>query len=484
MVFANLVETDQVYGHRKDVEGFHARAARDRRRRRRAGSALLREDDLLVLTADHGVDPRAPGTDHTREHAPLLATFAGQDGRRHDGPLADVGARAALARRPGGRRAAGHVLPLSARRRRIRWLRCPSFPRSRRSAASSRRSSRGRTLERLEILDPRWCLPLAPEAIVDAVQGRRVERLGRRGKYLVWELEDDVFLLMHLRMTGDAALRPAAGHAVRARALGPRRRPRAALLRPAALRHRRAGARDARRSTRSSPRRLGLEPLDGELTGEHLRALARGRRAPVKAFLLDQRRIAGVGNIYADEALFRARIHPLRPAGQPQAPRSATRCADAVREALQAGIDAGGATIDDFRHVDGVRGSFQDEFLVHLRAGEPCPRCGDAGASRSSRPGAGRTCARAASRARGCGALGGPRGELGQAAALVGLDELLEAADHDLADHDLREAHHPGLLDELRASGRVLCEVDLGELELADLQQLLRAPQNEHGSVV
>ncbi|HSD78931.1 MAG TPA: zinc finger domain-containing protein, partial [Solirubrobacteraceae bacterium] len=109
--------------------------------------------------------------------------------------------------------------------------------------------------------------------------------------------------------------------------------------------------------------------------GAALRRLARGRRAPVKAFLLDQRRIAGVGNIYADEALFRARIHPLRPAG------SLTRAqcdalADAVKAALAAGIDAGGATIDDFRHADGVRGSFQDEFLVHRRRGEPCPACG------------------------------------------------------------------------------------------------------------
>jgi formamidopyrimidine-DNA glycosylase len=120
--------------------------------------------------------------------------------------------------------------------------------------------------------------------------------------------------------------------------------------------------------------RLGLEPLDGELTGEALRRMARGRRAPVKAFLLDQRRIAGVGNIYADEALFRAGIHPLRAVGT----LTRAQCdalALAVREALQAGVAAGGATIDDFRHVDGVRGAFQNEFLVHLRRGQPCPRC-------------------------------------------------------------------------------------------------------------
>jgi phosphopentomutase len=91
LVFANLVETDQVYGHRHDVEGFH-RALREIDAAVGEWLGLLREDDMLVLTADHGVDPRAPHTDHTREHAPLLARFRGQDGRRHDGPLADVGA--------------------------------------------------------------------------------------------------------------------------------------------------------------------------------------------------------------------------------------------------------------------------------------------------------------------------------------------------------------------------------------------------------
>jgi phosphopentomutase len=91
LVFANLVETDQVYGHRHDVEGFHG-ALRQIDAAVGEWLRLLRGGDLLVLTADHGVDPRAPHTDHTREHAPLLATWPGQDGRRHDGPLADVGA--------------------------------------------------------------------------------------------------------------------------------------------------------------------------------------------------------------------------------------------------------------------------------------------------------------------------------------------------------------------------------------------------------
>ena len=112
-----------------------------------------------------------------------------------------------------------------------------------------------------------------------------------------------------------------------------------------------------------------------EFTAEHLRRMARGRTAPVKAFILDQKRIAGVGNIYADEALFRAGIHPLRAAGSLKRPQlEALR--EAIEHALRDGIDAKGATIDDFRHVDGAYGSFQDRFQVHLREGEPCVRCG------------------------------------------------------------------------------------------------------------
>jgi formamidopyrimidine-DNA glycosylase len=231
----------------------------------------------------------------------------------------------------------------------------------------------GRVVEHMEIADPRWSLPLRPEAIVDAVQGRRVQALGRRGKYFVWELEDEAFLLMHLRMTGTLLYDPPPGT--------PYERVRWVLDDGHELRFcdpRRFGTGELALGTAARDAffaaRLGLEPLDGELTGETLQRMARGRRAPVKAFLLDQRRIAGVGNIYADEALFRARIHPLRPVGTLKRAQF-DALAQAVRETLLAGLAAGGATIDDFRHADGVRGAFQDEFLVHLRRGEPCPRC-------------------------------------------------------------------------------------------------------------
>jgi formamidopyrimidine-DNA glycosylase len=230
-----------------------------------------------------------------------------------------------------------------------------------------------RRLHGIEIDDARWCLPLAPDELTAAVQGREVRRLNRRGKYLVWELSDDVFLLMHLRMTGTLLLDPpqppphtrvrmkVGEHALAF--VDPRRFGTGELaVGPEALEAFFAA-------------RLGLEPFSPDFTTAHLRALARASRAPVKAFLLDQKRVAGVGNIYADEALFRARIHPLRPANRLTAAQTAA-LRDAVIASLEAGIAAKGATIDDFRDPDGVSGSFQDQFLVHRREGLPCPVCG------------------------------------------------------------------------------------------------------------
>jgi formamidopyrimidine-DNA glycosylase len=121
--------------------------------------------------------------------------------------------------------------------------------------------------------------------------------------------------------------------------------------------------------------RLGPEPLSADFTPEALGEQAAGRTAPLQSVLLDQSRVAGVGNIYADEALFRARLHPLSPAGSMR-PEHHEALRDAIVAALEAGIDGGGASIDDYRDGRGERGAMQDEFLVHTREGEPCPRCG------------------------------------------------------------------------------------------------------------
>jgi formamidopyrimidine-DNA glycosylase len=233
----------------------------------------------------------------------------------------------------------------------------------------------GRTIARAQIFDARWTRPDPPAPVARALRGALVQRLSRSGKYLVWELSGERFLLVHLRMTGSLLFDPVT-EPIHTRArfeldgdhrlvyVDPRRFGTGHLLRGTA-------ARDAYLAAR-----LGIEPMTPSFTAAHLRALARGRRAPVKSFVLDQRRIAGVGNIYADEALFRARIHPLRPAGKLTGPQwEALRVG--IEDALQAGIDAKGASIDDFRHIDGARGSFQDRFLIHTRAGEPCVRCGN-----------------------------------------------------------------------------------------------------------
>ncbi len=230
----------------------------------------------------------------------------------------------------------------------------------------------GRRLENVEVLDARWSDPAPPVEVEDALRGRRIERLARRGKYLIFELEDEVFLVMHLRMTGNLLLDADAPYArVRftldsgdvllfadARRFGTG----VVLLGADALE-------DYFRT------RLGVEPLSPDFTADALRALAKDRRAPVKAFLLNQERIAGVGNIYADEALFRARIHPLRQVGTLKRPQLAG-LRDAVVDVLEAGIDSRGATIDDFRNADGASGAFQDRFLAYGREGEPCVRCG------------------------------------------------------------------------------------------------------------
>jgi formamidopyrimidine-DNA glycosylase len=240
----------------------------------------------------------------------------------------------------------------------------------------------GRRLTKIEISDPRWSRPLAPNELEDALCARRVESLGRRGKYLVWSFDGEVHLVQHLRMTGAVLADPDPDqqHVRVCMELGPARgskrrdRVRLAIVDP-----RRFGTGELLLGSDALEEffaaRLGLEPFDEGFTTEHLRELAKGRTAPIKAFLLDQRRIAGVGNIYADEALFRAGVHPRRPAGRLTREQYG-RLRDGVVAALSAGIDARGASIDDFRHVDGVRGSFQDQFLVHLREGEPCATCG------------------------------------------------------------------------------------------------------------
>ena len=233
----------------------------------------------------------------------------------------------------------------------------------------------GRRLARVVILDERLTRPEPPAAVAHSLEGQRVVAVGRRGKYVVVEFESGRHLLVHLRMTG--SFRAGRGESLEDDS------------------HRRAVVslddgsdvvyRDVRRFgtwTFWSPGSWTSISLPGSARSRWARgsragrsgAVLAGRTAPVKAILLDQRRIAGVGNIYADEALWYARVDPRLPGGALSAAevRATHR---GVRRALQIGIDRQGATLRDYRDPSGAEGTMQDEFRVYGRAGLPCARC-------------------------------------------------------------------------------------------------------------
>ncbi len=204
----------------------------------------------------------------------------------------------------------------------------------------------GKLITRLEVLDPKWASPLAADELASLIEGRTIERLDRRGKYLIFALGDEFYLICHLRMTGNFLLEGDSA--------APYQRAVFELEGGKTLRFtdpRRFGTAEVIVGDESLERyfasRLGIEPLSGALDGAALRALASEKRTSVKAFLLDQRAVAGIGNIYADEALFRAKVHPMREAGRLK-PAQYALLATTIQDALQAGLDAGGATIDDF----------------------------------------------------------------------------------------------------------------------------------------
>jgi formamidopyrimidine-DNA glycosylase len=227
----------------------------------------------------------------------------------------------------------------------------------------------GRALVRVEILDPRLTRPIDLFEVAEELEGDRVVAVERRGKYLVLRLESGLALLVHLRMTGGFAFEPASHErailelddGTRLAYRDVRRFGTWLVLEDAELDPYLAG-------------RNGPEPLGPRFTAEWLVARLAGRRAAVKAVLLDQRVVAGLGNIYADEALWRARINPLRPA-ESLTREEAGRLHRAIRQALRTGIARQGSTLRDYARPDGSAGSMQTEFRVYGRDGQPCPRC-------------------------------------------------------------------------------------------------------------
>ncbi len=211
-----------------------------------------------------------------------------------------------------------------------------------------------------------------PALFIEALCGRRILEVGRRGKYMLFRLDDGHWLVMHLRMTGEMRVVPMSepldrhDHLVFRLEDGQEWR-----------------FRDQRKFGRAylvdDPAqivgRLGPEPLGPAFTASHLAAVLAGRRAPIKSLLLDQRIVAGIGNIYADESLYLARIHPRSEGGAlDEVEREAL--VGAVRTVIRQALAEMGTTLRDYRRPDGSLGNFQNRLQVFQRTDEPCPSCG------------------------------------------------------------------------------------------------------------
>jgi len=219
--------------------------------------------------------------------------------------------------------------------------------------------------------DLRWPIPAE---VARQLPGRRIAAVRRRAKYLLLDTDAGDSALLHLGMSGMLRVLPAqtpvgvhdhvdialdSGRVLR---LTDPRRFGCLLWQPAGTVH-------------ELLRDLGPEPLSDAFDGDWLFARSRGRSAPVKTFLMDQRIVVGVGNIYAAESLFRAGISPLRPAGRVSRQRYQA-LAQAARDILAHAITRGGTTLRDFLNPDGAPGYFEQELAVYGRGGLPCPRCG------------------------------------------------------------------------------------------------------------
>ena len=231
----------------------------------------------------------------------------------------------------------------------------------------------GKGIRSVEIRDARLVGRDDARRVEQRLAGRTLVTLDRRGKYLLLRLDGGETLISHLRMTGNWLV-PTDDEPSHTRAVIILTDGTAVVYADA----RRFGTWDLLTDTDAAvylAARLGPEPIDVDFDGAVLQSAFKGRQAPVKALLLDQRLVAGIGNIYADEALNAACIHPERPAGRLTRAQY-DRLAAAVRPALEDGIRAQGSSIRDFRSPDGGYGSMQERFRVYGRDGEPCLECG------------------------------------------------------------------------------------------------------------
>ena len=239
----------------------------------------------------------------------------------------------------------------------------------------------GRRFEHVEVGRERTVRRTSARAVIDGLTGASLVGMERRGKYLIGRLDTGDGLMVHLRMSGQLLVAPAdvarplhthvaarlsgPGPAVELRFVDPRTFGEVVVFDPA-------------RVEIEVPElaRLGVDPIADGLDRATLARLLRGRHRQLKALLLDQHVIAGLGNIYTDEVLHRARLHPFRLASS-LGPARVAALHEAITTVLRSAIDAGGSTLSDAQYVDiaGATGSYQDDHSVYGRAGLPCPTC-------------------------------------------------------------------------------------------------------------
>lgn len=254
----------------------------------------------------------------------------------------------------------------------------------------------GATIERVELRRPDLRFPFPP-GFADRLAGRRIDALSRRAKYLLFHLDDGTTVISHLGMTGSWRIdaTTVGGEAFHSPRSEDGKHDHLQMTLAAAKRRSRVTYNDPRRfgfmllaeagALADHPllRDLGEEPTGNGLSAERLMALFAGKTAPLKAALLDQRLIAGLGNIYVCEALHRAGLSPERAAGTlaksgQRSRAQAERLAQAIRDVIAEALAAGGSTLRDFVHADGSLGYFQHRFSVYDREGDACatPGCG------------------------------------------------------------------------------------------------------------
>ncbi|MHB8792211.1 MAG: DNA-formamidopyrimidine glycosylase [Thermoleophilia bacterium] len=234
----------------------------------------------------------------------------------------------------------------------------------------------GSEISRVEVQDPTVVASGSTESFKRRLRGRTVSGVGRRGKYLRLELDSGDTLVIHLRMTG---------RLTHLRLPLPKEEKKHLRM----LIHLADGTGLSFHDTRRFGRafllnkteneeywhRLGPEPLESVFNPKYLRQVLQGRSRPIKSLLLDQALVAGIGNIYADEALFGAGVMPTRPSGDLD-DAEIRKLAKSIKATLKKAISLQGSSIDTYRDSEGRKGSYQDIFQVHRRLGEPCPACG------------------------------------------------------------------------------------------------------------